>query len=104
LDPSTTSQPHNVVQDAFDQFISSLPKGERSLFKKCDTAEAMIESVRSLETIAKHGNRYRRALEYVKTFSDRVKPFFASLDIIVQSCPEIAGLAWGGMRLVLQVG
>jgi hypothetical protein len=39
----------------------------------------------------------------VKTFNDALSPYFEVVSIAIQSHPEIAAIAWGTLRLVLQV-
>jgi hypothetical protein len=43
------------------------------------------------------------SLTRIKTFSSRLQPYFDILNIVVQSHPEWAAIAWGAIRLVLQV-
>jgi hypothetical protein len=56
-----------------------------------------------LEVVSKNRVRGRRFMARIKALSDALAPYFDVVGITVQSNPEYAALAWGGIRLVLQV-
>ena len=92
----------NPFEQAIEQFHASLAPKERSLFSKCNSADELLSTVEDLEIIKK-SRESSRLVRRVKLFNDSLGHYFAVIDILVQSHPEYAALAWGAVRLVLQV-
>ena len=97
----------NHNQDLFiearEQFLASLSPVERSLFSKCKNATDLLADLGKFDA---HINKQQWLLPHItkiETLTQRLSPFFEAIGIIVQSHPEVAAIAWGALRLVLQV-
>ena len=88
---------------ARDQFLDSLFVGERRMFSNCASAEQMIKDIRNLEIVPEDKKMLNRCADRVKSFSDKLEPYFEIINIFIQSNPQFAAIAWGAMRLVLKV-
>jgi hypothetical protein len=92
-----------IFEDVQTRFLASLPPRERKLFEHCSSPEQMVAETSKLGVIADDRIRGTRLIGKVKGFTEKIKPYFKIIDIIVQSNPEYAAIAWGAVRLVLQV-
>ncbi len=90
--------------DAQNQFLNSLPATERALFFSCNSAEELLTEVKKLSRFKPEDSRWRRSFECIQRFSDNLKPYFSVIDTFVSSHPEWCAIAWGAVRLLLQVG
>lgn len=100
--PRSTAVNKSPFELAIDQFHTSLAPKERSLFLKCNSADELLSTVENLE-IVKKSRDSSSVVRRVKAFNNSLGHYFAVIDIVVQSQPEYAALAWGAVRLVLQV-
>jgi hypothetical protein len=62
-----------------------------------------------LQEVQKYEDRHRKKAirRYADRFSALVQQFqgfFSAVDVFVSADPHIAGLVWGGLRFVIQVG
>ena len=92
-----------VFEDMQVRFLTSLPPRERKLFEHCSSPEQMVAETSKLAVIADDHIRGTKLIGKIKSFTEKIKPYFEVIDIIVQSHPEYAAIAWGAFRLVLQV-
>ena len=83
--------------------MDSLPPKERALFSNCDSPEELIKDLENFNLKVKNRGRILACMTRVKTFNDALSPYFEVVSIAIQSHPEIAAIAWGTLRLVLQV-
>jgi hypothetical protein len=63
----------------------------------------LIREVEKFEIVCKDRTRGKRFMAKIKRFSDQLSPYFTATGTIVQINPDVAGLAWGALRLVLKV-
>jgi hypothetical protein len=91
-----------VFRAASQSFLNSLPPKERAQFEHCYSSDDLLKSIGKVAADKGEG-RLRVHLKKVRLFSERLEPYFETIGIIVQSHPEFAALAWGALRLVLQV-
>ncbi|KAL2075301.1 hypothetical protein VTL71DRAFT_244 [Oculimacula yallundae] len=92
-----------IFKEAHTTFLTLLSPKERSLFSSCSCADELLADAQKLAVVSKNRVRGRRFMGRIKAFSDGLAPYFEVVGIIVQSNPEYAALAWGGVRLVLQL-
>lgn len=92
-----------IFVDARDQFLQALPVDLLSELGTCKSAKELVESVRHWDVIAKSKRRGLRLLKPIQKFSGALFPYFKIVDLLVNSNPEFASLAWGAFRLALQV-
>lgn len=93
-----------VFEDVQARFLRSLPPRERKLFEHCSSPEQMVAETGKLGVIADDRIRGTKLIGKIKSFTEKIKPYFEVIGIIIQSYPEYAAIAWGAFRLVLQVG
>ena len=86
-----------------DTFLESLSNQERARFTNCSSPEDLVASVRNFSLPFEKGKR-NKIIQFVKSFTERLAPYFEVLGTIVQSHPDWAAIAWGAFRLILQVG
>lgn len=58
------------------------------------------------QTLKKQDQRTRleRCVDHIVKLGRRMEPYFAIVDIFVQTNPQYAGLFWGSLRLLFKVG
>lgn len=89
--------------EARNQFLESLSPKESSLFSKCSSPEELLQDIEKFNGASKDKRFLRKIVQKVKTLSDSLSPYFDAVGIIIQSNPEFAALAWGGVRFILQL-
>lgn len=103
----------DVFRDAFDAFVkglalkdqlrlssaTGLPTPESSV-----SSQDVCEALKSLAGVAARGNKgtAQKSLASVKKFTDRLQPYFDALNSVAAG-NNFASLAYGSLRLVLQV-
>lgn len=95
-----------IFQDAFSLFVDSLSEDEWKDLQIYQSAEAMTLAIKN--QVNKESNHYRKrklgkCMEAIREFGQNLKPYFAVVDIFVQTNPQYAGLVWGALRLLFQV-
>jgi len=93
-----------VFIEARDAFVASLQPSERQRFAACASAEHLILEIQSIEALSRKPSLLRRAISKIKALDEVLCPYFESIGLFVQSHPEFAAIAWGALRLALQVG
>ena len=92
-----------LFTSTLNAFKDSLPEEERkTLMDFCD-AQSMIQSVKEQIDRAPEKRRLLSSCSKIEKFAKKWEPFFAIIDIFVNTHPEWAGLAWGAIRLVFKV-
>lgn len=89
--------------EARDMFLQKLPHPERLIFANCKGPEELLADVRKLGHFRTKNQAWIRILEKIKSFSDNIEPYFKIVEVVISSHPESAAIAWGAIRLVLQV-
>lgn len=99
----SSASANEAFQEAQDQFTASLSEKEKATFFKCSSAQELLDEVRKFQVVSKNKRRGLGLLQHIKTFSDNLQPYFKVIEIIIQCDPQWAAIAWGSIRLVLQV-
>ena len=92
-----------MFEDAQKKFLAALTPAESSRFKTCSSAEDLLNSAQELEVIAKDRIRGRGFISRIRSFNDSLAPYFGVIEVIISSNPEYAAIAWGSIRLALQL-
>ncbi|KAI0482518.1 hypothetical protein GGR56DRAFT_191478 [Xylariaceae sp. FL0804] len=66
-------------------------------------ARAKLQELRSFNQFRKDHNRWSKCLGRVEEFAKSLAPYFEVLNTFVSSHPEWTAVAWGAIRLILQV-
>ncbi|PSN67501.1 hypothetical protein BS50DRAFT_393364 [Corynespora cassiicola Philippines] len=95
----------STFRNAFKRFLDALPENERNRYAPCASFEDLREGLNKLQSFSKHrqGTRLGRWSEAVDKYGKRLKPYFDSTGILVQSNPEYAAIFWGSLRLIFQL-
>jgi hypothetical protein len=91
---------------AAQRFYDELSEEDRAVFQTLDKAEDMVTSIEQ-HIVQLNSHRTSRLLDACKKvdhFRKSMEPFFEVVNIFVSTQPEWAGIAWGAVRLVFQVG
>lgn len=75
----------------------------KAQFAKCSSAEELIEDVRGNGRLSKNQSLLERSISKLDSLNKVLSPYFDALSLVAQSCPEFAAIAWGAVRLALQV-
>jgi hypothetical protein len=100
---SQTPVGNPLFEEIHEKFLQTLPDRERSLFSKCASAKDLLAEARNWKTIKKNKFQGLYLMENIKRFSDCLQPYFDAVGIIFSSNSEYAAIAWGAIRLALQV-
>lgn len=102
---SDTTGKNQVFEDARDRFWETLSDEDRSRYSVCASSRDLIDGLYNLDIVAGNGQKSRgaRVLKAIKSFSDRLKPFFNVISTYIQADPSPSAFVWGSIRLVLQV-
>jgi hypothetical protein len=95
--------PSDIFKQAKDEFLLSLPPNERSKFVTYNSASEMMENIAAFEKSINERRQFEWAVKKIRKFNGALEPYFAVVDILIQSHPDYAALVWGALRLVLQV-
>jgi hypothetical protein len=96
----------SVFHQAQRQFLDSIPEEEKSRYSTSSSAGDILQDLRKIVADAKSFEQKRTAsalLKKIKTLSDSLEPYFRIVEIVIQSNPEFAAIAWGAFRLIVQV-
>ncbi|OCL06693.1 hypothetical protein AOQ84DRAFT_410359, partial [Glonium stellatum] len=93
----------NVFIEARDQFLASISPKERALFSNCTSAKCLIEDIKKFDSLSKKKRWCKPLFTKIHYFSQELAPYFEIVGIVIQSNPEIAAIAWGAIRFILQV-
>lgn len=97
--------PKEVFEKVFSSFYNSLPNSERKEFDGFPDSQTMLESIRQIcQSNPVHSSRLTRFAQKLQNFAVKLNPYFEVVNIFVQTNPLYAGLVWGTIRLVFQVG
>ena len=93
----------SVFQRAQDEFLQQLSPEERAMYTKVKTSDDLLKGFQTLGRFSTDNSRWVKVFQAVKNCSEKLQPYFDILDVVVQSHPEWAAIAWGAFRLVLKV-
>lgn len=88
---------------ARNAFLASLSPQDRSLYSPCASFDELSKTVGELHLIKERKIVGTKIFEVLGKIHDTLEPYFKVVGIFVSSRPEWAALAWGAIRLVLQV-
>ena len=97
---------NDLFEKAKDRFLAVLSPTEIATFASWTgptTPEVFIDEAKRITESFKDKSRSFRAYAQVSAFGDAIRPYFEVLGIVVSSHPEWAAVAWGALRLILQV-
>ena len=92
-----------VFKHARDRFFQHLSSEDREAFTRINSSTELLDDFKRLQKFVKDDSRWMKVFSAVKNCSDQLQPYFDIIGIITQSHPEWAAVAWGALRLVLQV-
>ncbi|OCL08347.1 hypothetical protein AOQ84DRAFT_42671 [Glonium stellatum] len=74
-------------------------------YSPCASADELLEGLQGLEALAKKRLKKlsTRVAASIKTFNDRLQPYFEVVNTFIQSNPQYTALMWGALRLILQL-
>ena len=101
--PTNQAGHEDVFTEVRDSFLRGLSPEHRLRVLSCTSSASLLEGVRDLDIIRKNRERGNKYLSGLKKLSENLTPYFRVIDLFVNSNPEYASLAWGGINLVLQV-
>src|SRR5271168_27488 len=101
--PNGALQDNAVFEEARQKFFDDLGPEHASIVSSCGTADSLLRSLHDLPVIAKHRLHARKYAGPVMALCDRLQPFFSAIGLIAQGVSPYAAIAWGGIKLVLQV-
>ncbi|KAI1125886.1 hypothetical protein F5Y10DRAFT_294264 [Nemania abortiva] len=97
------TDPEVLFSKARDTFLASVSASERSLYAKCLSAGELLKQLESFAHFKKDRARWSKCFNRIKRFADHLEPYFEVVGIFVSSHPEWTAIAWGALRLVLQL-
>lgn len=92
-----------VFIEARDTFLASLQPRERTSFAKCSSAEQLIKEVQDNRSLSRNPSLLKRSISKMDSLNKALSPYFDAIGMFVQSNPEFTAIAWGAIRLALQV-
>jgi len=94
----------NPFLQAQEEFLRSISEADRSRFLKCPSAVELLTDVKKLAAaIPKKHRQTTKVLNSIHSFTNNLEPYFEVVGILVSSHPDVAAIAWGAFRLILQV-
>lgn len=102
---SRYSDAAEIFRVACQSFRDNLPVSDKEEFKEYGDAQSMISAIQELANNHPiHRSRLTAACRKLDQFTKEIEPFFEIINIFVQIKPDYAGLVWGSMRIIFQVG
>ena len=93
-----------MFEEAYSQFLQCLPERERHLYSPRATPQDVLDGLKKLEIVTKCQQRHGlTVIKRIEQFHDRLRPYFETVGIFIQSNPQYSALVWGALRLVLEV-
>jgi hypothetical protein len=94
----------DLFLEAREEFLRSISETERSTFSNCSSTAELLTDVRNITaTIEKKNRRTQKVIHSIQRFSHNLEPYFDVVGIVISSHPDVAAIAWGAFRLILQV-
>ncbi|KAF5013300.1 hypothetical protein FDECE_695 [Fusarium decemcellulare] len=92
-----------LLIQAQEEFSQSLSYDERKSLQTCQSPEDLLQSIDRFVNVAQKRRCGKALLHKIKNFSDKLSPYFKIIDIFCSIHPEWANIAWGALRLILQL-
>ncbi len=93
----------NLFLEARDSFLSSLSASEQQRLSQCASITDVLDGIRELEHISKATRRVLPCFAKVKSFGDKLQPYFDILEKFCDALPEWVNFALSALQLVLRV-
>ncbi|KAF2115635.1 hypothetical protein BDV96DRAFT_658883 [Lophiotrema nucula] len=94
-----------AFEEAYQAFVVNLTSEEKAKLLTVDSIEDLISSVeKTFQHHSMHRSRYKACAQKIQQFGQRFAPFFKVISIFVQTNPKYAGLVWGSLRMIYQLG
>ncbi|EIN05457.1 hypothetical protein PUNSTDRAFT_122367 [Punctularia strigosozonata HHB-11173 SS5] len=87
---------------AFQQRYDKFTPEELACFRSC-SLEDIVVYLKTIDRAHKAGSRTRRCVERLGAILQGLQRFFATVDTLVSSHPDVAALVWGGLRFIIAV-
>lgn len=102
--PYSTAIDRSPFDEAYEQFLDSLPEKERVRYAPCATSQEFFSSLKNLQCLSgrRQKARSKKLIGIIEKFHNQLEPFFAVIGIYAQA-NQFACIAWGSLRLILQV-
>ncbi|KAF4462687.1 NACHT domain-containing [Fusarium albosuccineum] len=104
VDLSPGPQPAAIFAAVCQEFKESLPEKAWKQIDAYQDANAMLNGTSDLlKDHSTRTSRLRVAISAADRIASRLRPYFRVIDVFVQSNPEYAALAWGTLRVILEM-
>ncbi|EIN05484.1 hypothetical protein PUNSTDRAFT_137596 [Punctularia strigosozonata HHB-11173 SS5] len=87
-----------ALQRRYDKFTPE----ELACFQSCSLGELILDLQR-IDRAHKEGSLARRCIDRLGAVLQGLQRFFATVDTLVSSHPDVAALVWGGLRFIIAV-
>jgi hypothetical protein len=94
---------NDAFQEAKDKFLKQLSTRDRTSFFTVHGPEELISHVQRLANTFSNKRKGAKLLGMANTLRESLEPYFEALGVIAQGASGYAAVAWGVLRLVLQV-
>jgi hypothetical protein len=92
-----------MFQNSIALFLEELTEEEKVHFKQASDASGMMQDLILHCSKAKDKSKLLASCKLIDRFARRWEPFFEIVNIVIQSHPEFATIAWGAVRLTFMV-
>ncbi|EPS37078.1 hypothetical protein H072_9294 [Dactylellina haptotyla CBS 200.50] len=100
--PAAFSTGKTQLQDAIFSFCSSIPASERSKLPTNPEPNDVLDFVTRANYLGSKRNS-RKFGDRIRPFLTAVHQFSGTVDVMVQSNPEIASLVWGSVKFLMTI-
>src|SRR5579859_6433227 len=102
--PSNLAHSQNdTFQQAKDEFLKQLSAQDRSSFFTVNGPEELLSHIQRLANTFSNKRKGAKLLGMANVLKESLEPYFEILGVIAQGASGYAAVAWGVVRLVLQV-
>ena len=67
------------------------------------TSVLKLANAKRTEKVPVEGSKTDKVLKWAVSFANNVDAYSKFLDVYISKAPEVAGLVWGGCKILLQV-
>jgi hypothetical protein len=99
---SSPSPQSSAFLDSCQTLQATLSDHQRRTFANGDAKQA-LEAAKRLDDENRDDSRFRSSMSTVNDWIAGVQRYFAVVDTLVSSKPEVAALIWGGVRFLIEV-
>jgi hypothetical protein len=96
--------PDALFLKARDTFLASVSASERPLYERCSSSGELLKQLGSFAHFKNDDeSRWSKCFDRIKRFTEHLEPYFEVIGLFVSSHPEWTAIAWGALRLILQI-